>query len=259
DPHRARRPNAVAMQKHHDLTAYLLLGPGSHDATRAHGANAINLAQAIWLPLDDVEHLLAEGAQKLLGVDRADAANHPRRQIPFDSLDRSGRRGLEELGLELLPMRAVVKPLARRSDPLASGYDGGMANHCDKLAVATDLHSDDTKAVLRVLIGDALDHPGEHLPIRRGRLPFSDVPCVAADASLHLCAVGAFEIDLPSSIEAMQLSSDSDEAPYAEESTDSEGIIRTCTASYPSSLPRCRTGYAAGIGLADQFSMGLPE
>jgi hypothetical protein len=38
--------------------------------------------------------------------------------------------------------------------------------------------------------------------------------------------VGAFEIDLPSRIEAMQLSSASGEAPRAEEHTDSEGIIR---------------------------------
>ena len=77
-----------------------------------------------------------------------------------------------------------------------------MANHSDKLAVAMDLHPDDTKAVLCFLIGDALDHPGEHLPIRQVRLP-----CAAADAFLHLCAVGAFETDLRSSIGAMQFSS----------------------------------------------------
>jgi hypothetical protein len=63
--------------------------------------------------------------------------------------------------LELLTMRAVVKPFARRSDPLASGYDGGMANHSDKFAATTDLCPDDSKAVLCVLIGDALDHAGE--------------------------------------------------------------------------------------------------
>ena len=94
------------------------------------------------------------------------------------------------------------------------------------LAVATDLDPDDAKAVLRVLIGDALDHPSEHLPIRRVRLRFHEVPCAAADASLHLCAAGAFEIDLPSSIGAMQLSSPSGEAPCAEEHMDSEGTIR---------------------------------
>src|SRR6516165_7183739 len=119
-------------------------------------------------------------------------------------------------------MRAVVNPFARRSDPLASGYGGGMANHRDKLPVATGLHPDDTKAVLRVLIGDALDHPGEHLPIRSVRLRFHEVPCAAADAILHLCAVGAFEIDLPSSTGTIQLSSPSREVPCAEEHMDSE-------------------------------------
>jgi hypothetical protein len=38
--------------------------------------------------------------------------------------------------------------------------------------------------------------------------------------------VGAFEVDLPSSIGAMQLSSASSEAQCAEEYIDSEGIIR---------------------------------
>jgi hypothetical protein len=120
------------------------------------------------------------------------------------------------------------------------------------LAVATDLDPDDTKAVLRVLIGDALDPPCEHL-VRRVRLRFHEVPCAAADAFLHLCAMGVFEIDLPSSIGAMQLSSPSSEAPCAEEHTDSEGIIRSVAASYPSSLPRCRTGDAAGIDLTSSL------
>jgi hypothetical protein len=69
DPHRPRRANAVAMQKHHDLTHHLLLGPGSHNAACADMANAVNFAQTIRLRLDDVEHLLAESTQQLLGVD----------------------------------------------------------------------------------------------------------------------------------------------------------------------------------------------
>jgi hypothetical protein len=71
--------------------------------------------------------------------------------------------------------------------------------------------------------------------------------------------VGAFEIDWPSSSGTIQLSSPSREAPCTEEHMDSEGIIRRYTASYPSSLHRCRTGDAAGICLADQFSIGVPE
>ena len=80
-------------------------------------ANAVNFAQTIRLRLDDVEHLVPEGAQQLLGVDWADASNHPRCKIPFDSLYRSGRGRLEKLGFELLAISSVVKPFARRSDP----------------------------------------------------------------------------------------------------------------------------------------------
>ena len=61
--------------------------------------------------LDDVEHLLAESAQELLGVDRPDAPDHARRKVLLDAFDRCGRRGLEEPGPELLAMGAVVHPV----------------------------------------------------------------------------------------------------------------------------------------------------
>src|SRR6516165_2622251 len=64
----------------------------------------------------------------------------------------------------------------------------------------------------------------------------------------------------------MQFSSVSGEAPCAEEHMDSEGIIRTCTASYPSSLPRCRTGIVRGkndpifkVKGAEAFWTDLPK
>jgi hypothetical protein len=66
--------------------------------------------------------------------------------------------------------------------------------------------------------------------------------------------VGAFEIDLPSSIGPMQLSSASGEDSCAEKH--GQGVIRRYSRILSSSLPRCRTGDAAGIGLADQFSIG---
>ena len=90
--------------------------------------------------------------------DRDGSHHHvPATQDTFQLPRPSGRRGLEEPGLELLSMSPVVKPIARCSDPLASGYSGGVTNHSDKFAVATGLHPDDTKAILRVVIGDALE------------------------------------------------------------------------------------------------------
>jgi hypothetical protein len=54
-------------------------------------------------------------------------------------------------------MGAVVHPVAGCGDPLAGRYCGGVPNHGDEVAMAPRLDPNDTKAVLGVLIGDALD------------------------------------------------------------------------------------------------------
>ena len=152
----------MAVQEDHDLAHDLLLGPGGGDALGAHRANAVDLAQAIGLGLDDVEHLLAEGLDHLLGVDRADAADHAGAEILLDAFDRGRRRGAHEARLELLAMGAVVDPFARRGDPFAGGDGGGVADDGHQFAVAARLDAQDAEAVLGVVEGDALDEAGQH-------------------------------------------------------------------------------------------------
>src|SRR6266566_154827 len=105
---------------------------------------------------------IAEGAQELLGIDRANATDHPRGEVLLDTLGRGGRRGLEEPGFELLTVGTVVDPVAGGRNPLPGRNRGGMADQGDQLALATSLNSDDAKAILGVLVGDALDQSGEH-------------------------------------------------------------------------------------------------
>ena len=111
DPYRPRCADVVAVQEDHDLPHCLLLGPGRDDPRRAHRANAVDLAQAIGLRLNDFEHPLAEGAQQLLGIGRTDAADHARGKILLDAFDRRGLGGLEKPGQKLLAMGAVVDPV----------------------------------------------------------------------------------------------------------------------------------------------------
>ena len=97
DANRPRGSDAMAVQEDHDLADDLLLGPGVGDPFGANGADAGHLAQPFGLGLDDVEDLLPERLDHLLGVDRPDAADHSRAQILLDPVDRARRRGLEKL------------------------------------------------------------------------------------------------------------------------------------------------------------------
>jgi len=109
DPHRPRCADAIAVQKDHDLSHRLLLSPRGHNASRPHRANAIDLAQPAGCCLDHVEHLLAEGAQQILRVDRADAADHARGEILLDAFDRLGAAVLRNLALNCWPwVRSLI-------------------------------------------------------------------------------------------------------------------------------------------------------
>ena len=75
------------MKEDHDLPDDLLLGPGVRDPFGSNRADARDLTKPIGLGLDDVEDLLPEGFDHLLGVDRPDAADHPGAEIFLDPVD----------------------------------------------------------------------------------------------------------------------------------------------------------------------------
>ena len=84
DANRPRGSDPVAVQEDHDLPDDLLLGPGVRDPFGSNHADARHLAKPIGLGLDDVEDLLTEGLDHLLGVDRPDTPDHSRAQIFLD-------------------------------------------------------------------------------------------------------------------------------------------------------------------------------
>ena len=87
DANRPGGADPVAVQEDHDLPDDLLLGPGVRDALGSNRADARHLAKPIGLGLDDVEDLLPEGLDHLLGVDRSDAPDHPGAEIFLDPVD----------------------------------------------------------------------------------------------------------------------------------------------------------------------------
>ena len=126
----------MAVQEQHDLADHLLLGPAAADALGALGPDAGDLPQALGALLDGVEHGLAERLDQLAGVDRADALDHAGAEIALDALQRGRRGGLEEGGLELQPVGAVVDPGARGLDELAGADRGRGADHGHQVTLA---------------------------------------------------------------------------------------------------------------------------
>src|ERR1019366_2467828 len=116
-PHRPRRADAVAVQENHDLADDLLFGPGVCDALGAHQTNASHLAQPVGLSLDDIEDLLAERLDHLLGVDRTDATDHAGAEVFLDAVNRRRGRRAQKARLELLAMGVIVDPFPRSRNP----------------------------------------------------------------------------------------------------------------------------------------------
>src|SRR5215467_8564566 len=119
DAHRARRADAVAVQKQHDLADDLLLGPARDDALCAFRADSGHLSQTARLLRDDVEYSFAKRAHELLRIDRANTSDHPRAEILLDALNHGRGRHFEKRGSELDAMGAVVNPAATRLHELA--------------------------------------------------------------------------------------------------------------------------------------------
>ena len=162
DPHRPRRADTVAVQEHHDFPDRLLLGPGGENAGSANRSDAVDLAQPVRRCLDDVEHLVAEGAHELLGVDRANAADHAGREVLLDAVGRIGERGAQKSRLELLAVGAVVDPFARGGDPLTGRNGCGMADNGHDITMPARLGAQNAEAVLGIVVRDALDEAGQN-------------------------------------------------------------------------------------------------
>ena len=135
-------PDAVLVQKHHDLADQLLVRPGRGNPVGPLRTDPLDLAQTRRTGLDDVEDVRAEQADHPRGIDRTDASDHAGAEIFFDTFDRRGGGGLQEACTELQPMGPVVYPFPRGGDPFAGRNRRGMAHRGDEIAVAAGLDTE---------------------------------------------------------------------------------------------------------------------
>jgi hypothetical protein len=127
------------------------------------GPDAVDLAQPVRRCLDDVKDLFTKGAHELFGIDRSHASNHARGQVFLDAIGRGRRRGPQKPRFELLPVGAVVDPIARSRDPLTGGNACGMADHGHDITMTTRPGAQNAKTVLGIVIRYALDEARQYL------------------------------------------------------------------------------------------------
>ena len=116
---------------------------------------------------------LEVAAEALAGVDPADAAYQARAQVLLDALGRRRRRAAQEVRLELVAVGPVVDPLSRCGEPLPGRDRGGAADDGDQVTMAPRLDPEHAEPVVRVVVADVLDQPGQDLAIRRLRQPLA--------------------------------------------------------------------------------------
>src|SRR4051794_12409439 len=153
----------MLVQEDHDLAHSALLGPALDDLASPLRPDAGHLAQPPGLALDDFEHGIAEGGDQLAGVDRTDAADQAGGQILLDTLGGGGRGRLQEGGLELQAMTAVVDPLAGGLDPLARGDHRRPPHHGGQVAPSPHLDTQHAEAGLGIMEGYPLNRTDQHL------------------------------------------------------------------------------------------------
>jgi hypothetical protein len=102
--------------------------------------------------------------ERVLGVDRPYAADHAGREVSLNAVGRGRRRCAQKPRFELLPVGAVVDPLARRHDPFAGGNDSSMAHHCHDFTMATRSRAQDAETILSVVVGYSFDEARQHFP-----------------------------------------------------------------------------------------------
>ena len=165
NPNRARGPHAVGMQKHHDVAHRLLLGPAGGDLP-ARISPMPDTSRSRTGSASTISKVASPNAGDALGELGADAAHHAGAEVFLDPLGGRRRRGLEEVGLELQPMRPVGEPDADGVDELAGRNRRRMADDGDEIAVAARLHLQDGESAVLVMEGDALDRADERFPVR---------------------------------------------------------------------------------------------
>ena len=95
---------------------------------------------SVWFILDDIEHVFAVCLYEFSGKVRADPPDESATEVFLDSFEGVRWCRLEQLGLELKAVVAVIGPSAAGLNVLTRLDQWSLAHYRDKFSVPADLH-----------------------------------------------------------------------------------------------------------------------
>lgn len=149
--------DAVALEKDQRLARRMRRLPALDDALRAHPSDARDLGEALWVAIDHVERVEAEGRDQAFRGRWSDAGQQAGGQVPLDAEEGRRPHRLEALGAELLAVPMVARPASLEPYGFA-GLDAQQVPGGGLRAAPAHLQAHDAPAALLVGVHDPLDH-----------------------------------------------------------------------------------------------------
>jgi len=128
------------MQEEHDLPDLHALLPGSGDPFTSFGTDAIDRLQVGGVVADDTQHFGTEVFHQLFRKYGSNALYETTAEVPFNSLARGRRGGLQDLSLELEPMLLISYPPTLSGHPFPGAHCRHGTKDCNQIPLSADLH-----------------------------------------------------------------------------------------------------------------------
>ena len=156
DPQCQRRPDAMSLEKNHDVLHAALLLPSLHDPARAHLADPFDFQNAQRLLRENLQRVQSECPHQALRIGGADAFDEAGAEIFFDAFD--GRRidFVPVINLELQAITRMALPRARDLDLFPFRYGEDRA-YDRRSWTAVGIQAGDGVMVFRIMVSDPAD------------------------------------------------------------------------------------------------------
>ena len=155
--HSTGGPNAMGVEKDHNLANHFLRRPCLNHPLFAFRTNAIEFRQPFWGLFNDVKDDVPKRLDQFLRKVWSNPFDHPRTKVFLHAFQGTGRDDAEVLGLKLQAMGAVGEPCAFPFNILSRSNRRRCPNDGHEVPMTTNFDTEDTETRLFTVEGHTLD------------------------------------------------------------------------------------------------------